>query len=176
MLLTIDIGNTNINLGLFDGDELCMSARFATEKQKTDDQFAMDFVNIFSIYNIDAAKISGSIISSVVPEITVHIKSAVLVKICTQILEKLPCIIIGAVANQSDKVLIEDPVDQFILIPEMIVKALAAHAAALTDVANADSPKRFLLHQCSHGVCQCLFGDQRAGHPYPPQFLTLHLL
>ena len=77
MLLTIDIGNTNINLGLFDGDELCMSARFATEKQKTNDQFAMDFVNIFSIYNIDTAKISGSIISSVVPEITVHIKSAV---------------------------------------------------------------------------------------------------
>lgn len=77
MLLTIDIGNTNINLGIFDGDELTMSARLATERQKTADQFAIDFVNIFSVYNIKTTDIEGSVISSVVPEITVHIKNAV---------------------------------------------------------------------------------------------------
>lgn len=77
MLLTIDIGNTNINLGIFDGDELTMSARLATERQKTADQFTVDFVNIFSVYNIKATDIEGSVISSVVPEITVHIKNAV---------------------------------------------------------------------------------------------------
>lgn len=77
MLLTIDIGNTNINLGIFNGDEITVSARFATEKQKTDDQFAMDFLNIFSIYNVNCEDISGCVISSVVPEITAHIKSAV---------------------------------------------------------------------------------------------------
>lgn len=77
MLLTIDIGNTNINLGIFSGDTLTMSARLATERQKTADQFAIDFVNIFSVYNIKVADIEGSVISSVVPEITVHIKNAV---------------------------------------------------------------------------------------------------
>lgn len=77
MLLTIDIGNTNINLGIFNGDELTMSARLATERQKTDDQFAVDFVNIFSVYGIKTADIEGTVISSVVPEITVHIKNAV---------------------------------------------------------------------------------------------------
>ena len=77
MLLTIDIGNTNINLGIFNGDELTMSARLATERQKTDDQFAIDFVNIFSVYNINTTDIEGAVISSVVPEITVHIKNAV---------------------------------------------------------------------------------------------------
>lgn len=77
MLLTIDIGNTNMNLGLFDGDTLFMSARFATEKQKTDDQFAIDLLNVFSIYNIDTANIKGTMISSVVPEITAHVKNAV---------------------------------------------------------------------------------------------------
>lgn len=77
MLLTIDIGNTNINLGIFDGDTLTMSARLATERQKTDDQFAVDFVNIFSVYGIKTADIEGTVISSVVPEITVHIKNAV---------------------------------------------------------------------------------------------------
>lgn len=77
MLLTIDIGNTNINLGIFDGDELTMSARLATERQKTDDQYAIDLVNIFSVYNIKVDDINGAVISSVVPEITVHIKNAV---------------------------------------------------------------------------------------------------
>ncbi len=77
MLLTIDIGNTNINLGIFNGDELTMSARLATERQKTDDQYAVDLVNIFSVYGIKPADIEGAVISSVVPEITVHIKNAV---------------------------------------------------------------------------------------------------
>ncbi len=77
MLLTVDIGNTNINLGIFDGDSLSISSRFATERQKTADQFAIDFLNIFSIYNVDYNKISGAVISSVVPEITVHVKTAV---------------------------------------------------------------------------------------------------
>ena len=75
MLLTVDIGNTNINLGIFDGDTLTMSARISTDRQKTDDQYAVDFVNIFSVYNIKASDIEGSVVSSVVPEITVHIKN-----------------------------------------------------------------------------------------------------
>ena len=77
MLLTIDIGNTNMNIGLFDGELLTMSARLATERQKTDDQFAVEFLNIFKIYNIDFNNIMGAVISSVVPEITVHVKNAV---------------------------------------------------------------------------------------------------
>ena len=77
MLLTIDIGNTNMNIGLFDGELLTMSARLATERQKTDDQFAVEFLNIFKIYNIDFNCIFGAVISSVVPEITVHVKNAV---------------------------------------------------------------------------------------------------
>ncbi len=77
MLLTIDIGNTNINMGIFNGDTLSMSARLATDRQKTDDQFAVDFVNIFSVYNVNIGDIEGSVISSVVPEITAHIKNAV---------------------------------------------------------------------------------------------------
>ncbi len=77
MLLAIDIGNTNINLGVFDGECLSMSARISTDRQKTDDQFAIDFVNLFSVYSVDLESIEGTVISSVVPEITVHIKNAV---------------------------------------------------------------------------------------------------
>lgn len=77
MILTIDIGNTNMNIGLFDGENITVTARFATEKQKTDDQFAIDFINVFGINGVDTKKISGGIISSVVPEITSSVKNAV---------------------------------------------------------------------------------------------------
>ncbi|MGN0572120.1 MAG: type III pantothenate kinase [Candidatus Fimenecus sp.] len=77
MVLTIDIGNTNINLGLFQGDTLQMNVRLATERQKTDDQFAAAFFQLFQMHNVDPTKIDGTIISSVVPEITSSVKYAV---------------------------------------------------------------------------------------------------
>ena len=77
MLLTMDIGNTNINIGLFDGDDLALSVRLATERQKTDDQYAMDFTNIFVMHKIDFNDINGVVISSVVPEITESVTSAI---------------------------------------------------------------------------------------------------
>ena len=77
MVLAVDIGNTNINIGLFDGDELTVSVKFATERQRTDDQYAMDFTNIFVMHKVDFNEISGVIISSVVPEITEAVTSAI---------------------------------------------------------------------------------------------------
>ncbi|MCI5739784.1 MAG: type III pantothenate kinase [Ruminococcus sp.] len=77
MVLTIDIGNTNINLGLFQGDMLQMGVRMATERQKTEDQFAASFFQLFQMHNVEPKKIAGTIISSVVPEITSSVKHAI---------------------------------------------------------------------------------------------------
>lgn len=77
MVLTIDIGNTNINLGLFQGDMLQMGVRLATERQKTEDQFAASFFQLFQMHNVEPKKIAGTIISSVVPEITSSVKHAI---------------------------------------------------------------------------------------------------
>ena len=44
MILTIDIGNTNITFGVFDGDKLNFVSRLATERNRTDDQFAVEFL------------------------------------------------------------------------------------------------------------------------------------
>ena len=77
MVLTIDIGNTNINLGLFQGDMLQMGVRLATERQKTEDQFAASFFQLFQMHNVEPKEIAGTIISSVVPEITSSVKRAI---------------------------------------------------------------------------------------------------
>ncbi len=77
MVLTIDIGNTNINLGLFQADMLQMGVRLATERQKTEDQFAASFFQLFQMHNVEPKEIAGTIISSVVPEITSSVKRAI---------------------------------------------------------------------------------------------------
>lgn len=76
MLLTIDIGNTNISIGIFEGEKLVFTCRLATERQKTADQYAIQFTDIFSLYKIDPSQISGAVISSVVPELTNVLKGA----------------------------------------------------------------------------------------------------
>ena len=70
MLLVIDIGNTNITLGVYNKDELVFVSRLATDKSKTPDQYAIDLKQIFALYETPLSSISGAAISSVVPEIT----------------------------------------------------------------------------------------------------------
>ncbi len=78
MLLTADVGNTNIKLGIFDGNKLKFKLVFSTDKSKTADEFAVELYTFCQIYNINPDMIDSSIISSVVPGITEPLKSAIL--------------------------------------------------------------------------------------------------
>ena len=77
MLLTIDIGNTNITLGAYDGNVLKFTARLATEHTKTDDQYAVEIKNLLALNNLDYQEIEDCIISSVVPLVGRSIGNAV---------------------------------------------------------------------------------------------------
>jgi type III pantothenate kinase len=77
MLLTIDIGNTNIVLGGYDEDELSFIARLKSDISKTSDQYAIDFLNIITLYKFSADDFDGAIISSVVPSLASSVKSAI---------------------------------------------------------------------------------------------------
>lgn len=67
MLLAIDIGNTNIVLGVFDGDRLLRSWRIGTKSQITADEYAMTVKDLFGFDGIEFSSITGVIISNVVP-------------------------------------------------------------------------------------------------------------
>ncbi len=77
MLLTIDIGNTNITLGMFKDEKLCFVSRLATQRVRTRDEYAFEMLNMFNLNSIDPKQCRAAIISSVVPEITRDIGSAV---------------------------------------------------------------------------------------------------
>lgn len=70
MVLTVDIGNTNIVLGGFIGDELKFVARIATNASKTEDEYATKIKSILFLHEVDKAEIKGAVISSVVPPLT----------------------------------------------------------------------------------------------------------
>ena len=70
MVFAIDIGNTNIVIGCFEDKRVIFTERLSTQKTATVLEYAISFKNVLELYNIDPKTIKGSIISSVVPEIT----------------------------------------------------------------------------------------------------------
>lgn len=77
MLLALDMGNTNITVGVFHDEELLMESRIATDRTKMEDQYAVELMDIFRLYNIHVRRIEGAIISSVVPPLDNAIRRAV---------------------------------------------------------------------------------------------------
>jgi type III pantothenate kinase len=70
MLLAIDVGNTNIVLGVFDGERLARSWRLATMRERTADEMGILVADLFDRSGIDQRAVTGIIISSVVPPLT----------------------------------------------------------------------------------------------------------
>ncbi len=70
MLLAVDIGNTTIGLGLFDGKTLVRAWRIKTDRDKTGDEYAVTALDLFRIAGRDPGAIAGAILSSVVPPLT----------------------------------------------------------------------------------------------------------
>ena len=77
MLLAVDIGNTNITIGLYCEDKLIFVSRLATERLRMPDQYAAELAAIFAMHSINTSEFQGAIISSVVPELTNVVKEAV---------------------------------------------------------------------------------------------------
>ena len=77
MLLALDMGNTNITVGVFDGDRLVVESRLATEYRKMEDEYAMDFMEILRLYGLHREDITDAIISSVVPSLDRAMRHAV---------------------------------------------------------------------------------------------------
>ncbi|MEE2637245.1 MAG: type III pantothenate kinase [Acidobacteriota bacterium] len=70
MLLAIDVGNTNIVFGIFDGDTLDHSWRLATLHDRTADELRVLVSRLFAEHDLDMRRVRGVVLSSVVPSLT----------------------------------------------------------------------------------------------------------
>ena len=78
MLLAIDIGNTNIVIGCIRDDEILFTARIATDRIRTSDQYGVEIKNMLEAFGVSRSDISDCIISSVVPPVFNSVRTGVL--------------------------------------------------------------------------------------------------
>jgi type III pantothenate kinase len=70
LLLVIDVGNSNIVLGIYEGEHLLKDWRISTEKSRTTDEYGVLINDLFGLSGIPFKSVKGIIISSVVPTLT----------------------------------------------------------------------------------------------------------
>lgn len=78
MLVCVDIGNSNITIGVFDNNDLKFTARLATDNRRTSDQYAIEIRDIIHIYEIERNEITHAAISSVVPTVGSAVEKAII--------------------------------------------------------------------------------------------------
>jgi type III pantothenate kinase len=69
MLLVMDVGNTNISIGVYRDEDLCYHWRIGTNREKTEDEYGMIFKQLLGDVSLTFRDIKGIILSSVVPPI-----------------------------------------------------------------------------------------------------------
>ena len=69
MLVTVDIGNTNITIGIFDKDDLIGTYRLTTKVRRTSDEYGFMLKNFLDRSNVHEKQIDAVIVSSVVPKV-----------------------------------------------------------------------------------------------------------
>ena len=117
MVLTVDIGNSNIVLGVFEGDSLKLTLRIKTDATRTRDEYAINLNSMLKINNINVSDIDGAIISSVVPNLSVPFAGAV------EMLIGKPPFIVGPGVKTGLDIRIDNPSQ---LGCDMVVDAVSA--------------------------------------------------
>lgn len=69
MILLVDVGNTNIVIGIYEDNKYIASWRLSTDIKKTSDEYSIQLMQLFTQNGLDPKQVKGIIISSVVPNI-----------------------------------------------------------------------------------------------------------
>ena len=76
MILTVNIGNTHITIAGYEHDTLQFSGRLHSSPAATVDEYAMNLLNLLSLYQVAPERIEGGILGSVVPALTGRVLGA----------------------------------------------------------------------------------------------------
>ena len=120
MLLTIDVGNSNTVLGVFEGASLLAHWRLTTRREQTADEYGILVRNLFATSGFDPARVDAVALASVVPPLT-----PVLVELARQYLGQ-EALVVGPGVDTGMPILYEPPGD---VGADRIVNGVAAFAA-----------------------------------------------
>jgi type III pantothenate kinase len=103
MLLTIDIGNTNLTLGLYEGNQLGAHWRLATDHNRMPDEYGLQFLGLLQNAGKTLSDIHGISLASVVPSLTGRVIQA-----CREYLKQEP-LVVDAGVKTGIKIRYDDP-------------------------------------------------------------------
>src|SRR5712691_1874407 len=103
MLLVVDIGNTNVTVGVFNGEELRATWRLATDIHKMPDEYAAIMMNLLSHAGIDLKEIDEAALCSSVPPLV-----TTLTDVCRRYFNTRP-LVVAAGIKTGIKVLYDNP-------------------------------------------------------------------
>ncbi len=103
MLLTIDVGNTNLTLGLYEGDQLVRHWRLATDHSRMPDEYGLQLLGLFENAGRSPKDLTGISLASVVPPLTMRVVQA-----CREYLGQEP-LVVDAGIKTGVKIRYEDP-------------------------------------------------------------------
>ena len=118
MILLIDVVNTNIVMGVHNGNKMISDFRLSTDTKKTSDEMSIAVLSLFELNNLDIDSIEGVIISSVVPNIMYSLENVV------RKLFNLRPIIVGAGIKTGINVKTDNPKE---VGADRIVNAVSAY-------------------------------------------------
>ena len=119
MILLIDVGNTNIVMGVHDGTKIISDFRLSTNSMKTSDEISIDVISLFNLNKLEPSSIDGVIISSVVPNVMYSLENMV------RKVFKVTPIVVGAGVKTGINVKTDNPKE---VGADRIVNAVAASA------------------------------------------------
>lgn len=118
MLLVVDVGNTNIVLGVYEDKELLVDWRLSTDVPRTADEYGIAVINLFEKTDINYRKIEAVIISSVVPTIMYSLEHMI------RKYFKLEPLVVGPGVKNGINIKYDNPKE---VGADRIVNAVAAH-------------------------------------------------
>ena len=117
MLLTIDIGNTNVSLGVFEGQRLACRCRLSTDWRRLPDEYGLIITNILSMKGVAPTDIDGASMCCVVPPLTSTFE-----EVCREFFKITP-LTVNAGVKTGMRVLYDNPRDAG---ADRVVDAVAA--------------------------------------------------
>ncbi len=125
MILTVDVGNSNIVLGGIRDEEIVFEARLRTDATKTSDEYCIDLKMLLEVYNLKPSDIEGSIIASVVPQVLNSMQTAI-----RKLTGKMP-LVVDPDLKTGLKIAIDNPAQAGADLVVGCVAALRQHAAPM---------------------------------------------
>ena len=146
MLLAIDIGNSNISLGVFRGGELALRAKVSVQMKRSADEYAALFYDLLRMNDVPREEITGCILASVVPELTGLVAQA------ARAVTGVDALRVGPGIRSGFRIRIDDPsqlgadlvADTLAALTEYGAPLVVIDAGTVTTIAAVDQSRTYL--------------------------------